>query len=68
MCFTIATITTLTVRGTSGNELAMYFGNNEYVVNITLKEIEMGTPEITKIEFDKNNQVINQSEWTKIKI
>ena len=61
MCFTIATITTLTVRGTSGNELAMYFGNNEYVVNITLKEIEMGTPEITKIEFDKNNQVINQS-------
>lgn len=68
MCFTIATITTLTVRGTSGNELAMYFGNNEYVVNITLKEIEMGTPEITKIEFDKNNQVINQSEWAKIKI
>ena len=68
MCFTIATITTLTVRGTSGNELAMYFGNNEYVVNITLKEIEMGTPEITKIEFDKNNKVINQSEWAKIKI
>ena len=68
MCFTIATITTLTVRGTSGNELAMYFGNNEYVVNITPKEIEMGTPEITKIEFDKNNQVINQSEWAKIKI
>ena len=68
MCFTIATITTLTVRGTSGNELAMYFGNNEYVVNITLKEIEMGTPEITKIEFDKNNQVINKSEWAKIKI
>lgn len=68
MGFTTATITTLTVRGTSGNELAMYFGNNEYVVNITLKEIEMGTPEITKIEFDKNNQVINQSEWTKIKI
>lgn len=68
MGFTTATITTLTVRGTSGNELAMYFGNNEYVVNITLKEIEMGTPEITKIEFDKNNQVINQSEWAKIKI
>lgn len=55
MGFTTATITTLTVRGTSGNELATYFGNNEYVVNITLKEIEMGTPEITKIEFDKNN-------------
>ena len=55
MCFTTATITTLTVRGTSGNELATYFGNNEYVVNIAPKEIEMGTPEITKIEFDKNN-------------
>ena len=68
MCFTIATITTLTVRGTSGNELAMYFGNNEYFVNITPKEIEMGTPEITKIEFDKNNQVINQNEWAEIKI
>lgn len=68
MGFTIATITTLTVRGTSGNELAMYFGNNEYVVNITLKEIEMGTPEITKIEFNKKNQVINQYEWAEIKI
>ena len=68
MCFTIATITTLTVRGTSGNELATYFGNNEYVVNITLKEIEMGTPEITKIEFNKKNQVINQKEWAEIKI
>lgn len=68
MCFTIATITTLTVRGTSGNELATYFGNNEYVVNITLKEIEMGTPEITKIEFNKKNQVINQYEWAEIKI
>ena len=32
---------------------------------ITPKEIEMGTPEITKIEFDKNNQVINQNEWLK---
>ncbi len=68
MCFTIATITTLTVRGTSGNEIATYFGNNEYVVNITLKEIEMGTPEITKIEFNKKNQVINQYEWAEIKI
>ena len=35
---------------------------------ITPKEIEMGTPEITKIEFDKNNQVINQNEWAEIKI
>ncbi len=68
MGFTTATITTLTVRGTSGNELATYFGNNEYVVNITLKEIEMGTPEITKIEFNKKNQVINQYEWAEIKI
>lgn len=68
MGFTIATITTQTVRGTSGNELATYFGNNEYVVNITLKEIEMGTPEITKIEFNKKNQVINQYEWAEIKI
>ena len=68
MGFTIATITTLTVRGTSGNELAPYFGNNEYVVNITQKEIKMGTPENSKIEFDKNNQVINQNEWAEIKI
>lgn len=68
MGFTTATITTLTVCGTSGNELATYFGNNEYVVNIAPKEIEMGTPEITKIEFDKNNQVINQNEWAEIKI
>ena len=68
MCFTTATITTLTVRGTSGNELATYFGNNEYVVNIAPKEIEMGTPEITKIEFNKKNQVINQYEWAEIKI
>ncbi|MGN1275976.1 MAG: hypothetical protein ACI4UK_03190, partial [Floccifex sp.] len=66
--FTKAEITSVTVCDTAGNVGITNFGNNEYVVNVTPKVIEMGTPEIKRLEFNKNNEVVKQAEQVILKI